>query len=222
MLLNYLYSNFYEEHTFIDMLGVSAHDLQSLQVRRLMPAASYLFTSASSCTSFPGDYQDQELYRFHQKGHHCWFTDLQRYGLTDEQAAKAFFLTRFRSAKTAFQSGELGGQLQAVYPDAFTAFDSDLEDRTWDHFLNGTYGLCTFDGQPETIFLKQAGVRFIKQIIMVEPAYLPKDHLEVLQALVDLLDRVESNFAPHEVAASSRQSCIIDVRKRYLATKDFA
>ncbi len=110
---------------------------------------------------------------------------MQCFGLTQEQTARAFFLSRFRSAKAAFVAGELGACLHASYPDVLSAFDGDLEERTWGHFINGTYGICTRDGQPGTIFQKQIGV--------------------------------ESEFAPHEVAESSRQRCIIDVRERYLA-----
>jgi len=219
VLLNYLYSEFYEEQVFLDLLGLSSSDWQSLLERRVMPAASYLFTNSSLCVSFFGQYQERELYRFHLKSHRRWFEDLQCFGLAQEQAAKAFFLSRFRSAKEAFLAGELGARLHALHPDVMAAFDGDLEERTWGHFLNGTYGICTRDGQPDTIFQKQAGVRFIEKMTEAEPHQFSKEHLGLLRQIVDFLDGVESEFAPHEVGQSSRQRCIIDVRERYLAER---
>lgn len=220
MLLNYLYSQFYEEQVFLNLLGLCPADWQSLQERRLMPAASYQLTSRAQCASFLGEYQEREQCRFHLKSHRRWFEDLQCFGLTQEQAAKAFFLSRFRNAKTAFLDGEMGGRLHGLYPDVLAAFDSDLEERTWGHFLNGTYGICTRDGQPDTIFRKQAGVRFIDKMTETEPHLFPADQLELLRQTVDFLDSVESEFAPHEVAQSSRQRCIINVRERYFTPNE--
>ncbi|SFK89441.1 hypothetical protein SAMN04488518_11122 [Pseudovibrio ascidiaceicola] len=219
MLLNYLYSEFYEEQVFQDLLGLSSADWQSLLERRVMPAASYLFTNSSLCVSFLGQFQERELYRFHLKSHRRWFEDLQCFGLTQEQAAKAFFLSRFRNAKEAFLAGELGSRLHASDPEVLSAFDGDLEERTWGHFLNGTYGICTRDGQPDTIFQKQVGVRFVENMTKTEPHLLSGEQLGLLRQTVDFLDGVESEFAPHEVAQSSRQRCIIDVREQYLAER---
>ncbi len=201
---------------FLDLLDLSPADWQSLLERRLMPAASYLFTNNARCVSFISQYQEQELYRSHLKSHRHWFENLQCFGLTQEQAAKAFFLSRFRDAKGAFLEGELGERLHTQHPDVLNSFDGDLEERTWEHFLGGTYGICTRDGQPDTIFQKQVGVRFIEKMTETEPHLFSADQLELLRQTVDFLDGVASEFAPHEVAQSSRQRCIINVREQYL------
>ncbi|GHB20135.1 hypothetical protein GCM10007094_05110 [Pseudovibrio japonicus] len=202
---------------FLTLLGLCPSDWLSLQERRLMPAASYQLSSRTLCSSFLGEHQVREQSHFHLKSHRRWFEDLQCFGLTQEQAAKAFFLSRFRNAKTAFLDGELGGRLHDLYPDVLAAFNGDLEERTWVHFLNGTYGICTRDGQPDTIFRKQAGVRFVEKMTEIPPHLFPADQLQLLQQTVDFLDGVVSEFAPHDVPQSSRQRCILDVREQYLA-----
>ncbi|SDQ86752.1 DUF6058 family natural product biosynthesis protein [Pseudovibrio sp. Tun.PSC04-5.I4] len=216
MLLNYLYSNFYEEQAFLDVLGLSTNDWQTLLDQRVVPSASYLFTNSSLCVSFIKEFQERELYRFHLKTHQRWVEDVHRFDLTNEQRAKDYFCGRFETAKSIFFSGRLGAELNALYPEIAQQMDTAQLDAAWGHFLNGTYGICTRDGQPETIFLKQAGVRFIERMTQCSPEHMSAEQRSLLARVVDLLDTVESEFAPHEVASSSRQRCIIDVRERYL------
>lgn len=216
MLLNYLFSHFHEENDFVEAAGISMADLTELQGRRVMPLASYVVDSRSRSTSFVSTFEDNAVYRFHLKGYLAWLKAIDRLGLDSEKRARACFEQRFDAAGETFLSGGLGAELAALMPDVPARFDRDHAAATWEHFLKGVYGVCTCDGQPETVFLKQIGVMFVERMAETPPARLSGDRLTLLARTVDFLDDVESPFAPHEVAQASRQRCIIDIRARYL------
>ena len=217
MLLNYLYQNFLEEDDFLTASGLEKRQLQSLQRRRILPLPSYVYSANGRSTSFPGSYCDEDEYRFHQKGHVHWADTVSTLGIEDEDSAQRHFEHRFNSAKDMFLTSTLGLALCSKAPEIQESFDEANLKLTWSHFLDGTYGLCTKDGLPETIFLKGAGVRFIESLINDTGFGGNDDDHNLLRQIVDLLDRVESDFAPHEIRTSSRQRCINNVRKKYLS-----
>ena len=217
MLLNYLFANFQEERDFASAANLSAEALGDLIEARLMPSASYVVDGEARSLSFVSRYRDDAVYRFHLKGHLEWIEALSRLSLGSEARARDYFEHRYHLAKATFLSGDLGRDLAALLPEVPEGFDSRRAEATWDRFLKGVYGVCTRDGRPETIFLKQAGVDFIERLTASGPADLTGEELRLLARAVDFLDRVESDFAPHEVAQASRQRCIIDVRARFLS-----
>ncbi|MCV0426646.1 MAG: hypothetical protein K5905_14350 [Roseibium sp.] len=216
MLLNYLYTNFLEEQEFAARCALSMAELGSLYACRVIPEPSYRYSANGCVKSFFEPHEDQTTYRFQLKGHVHWYNDITRLGITDEAAAKSYFATRYKTAKDTFLSGPLGSALCQSATTVDSMFNADHEIATWEHFLEGTFGVCTRDGLPETIFLKQAGVRFVEALISYPDFGNRPEDLHLLRQIVDLLDEVESDFAPHEVAQSSRQRCIIDIRDRFL------
>ncbi len=216
MLLNYLTTNFTEESQFARDIGTTTADLQALIAARIFPAPSYVYESKGRSVSFVADCPDERAYRFHLRGHADWYRDVVQLGLASEARARAYFLGRYAQAKSTFLSGSFGTELLAQAPDVAGAFDADHADTTWGHFLNGVYGVCTRDGRPETVFLKQAGVMFIERMIAGGPAALSPAQTALLGRAVAFLDGVESDFAPHEAAQSSRQRCIVEVNARFL------
>lgn len=216
MLLSYLFENFLEEEQFATLCEISVEDLRSFYHLRIFPLPSYTYSASGKLTSFFEPFQDKQTYRFQLKGHHHWYDCVARYGLLDEASARAYFEARYEAAGTAFLAGPLGKRLCERAPAVMSQFGSDHRLATWDHFLKGTFGVCTRDGLPETIFLKQSCVRFVEALTSDPEFGSAPDDQEILRKLVDLLDSVESDFAPHEVKQSSRQRCIIDVRKKYL------
>ncbi|NIA68746.1 hypothetical protein HBA54_09100 [Pelagibius litoralis] len=219
MLLNYLFANFHEEQDFIRLAGISANDLENLIKKRIMPSAPYIFGSNARSVSFVSDVKEDRTYRFHLKGHLNWIKAIDRLNLDCEQRAREFFDARYAIAKKLFFSGQLGAELAACVPEVPSLFDAAQLEETWNHFLNGVYGVCTRDGQPETIFLKQSGVMFIERMTQAGPKALSPTQLNTLTRAVAFLDGVESDFAPHEVAQASRQRCIVDVRARFLCNQ---
>lgn len=217
MLLNYLFSHFHEENAFAEAAGISMTDLRERQESRVIPLASYVVDGRCRSTSFVSTFEDDTVYRFHLKGYLAWLKAVERLSLDSEERARDCFEQRFDAAKRIFLSGGLGAELAALAPDIPARFDRNHAATTWAHFLKGVYGVCTCDGQPETVFLKQIGVMFVERMAETPPGRLSRDRLALLARTVDFLDEVESPFAPHEVPQSSRQRCIIDIRVNYLA-----
>lgn len=77
------------------------------------------------------------------------------------------------------------------------------------------YGLCKRDGRPESVFLKQASVIFIEQMIAEGPDELSRLQTDLLSRTVDFLDGVVSDFAPDEAPKASCQHCIVDAKGRF-------
>ncbi|MEO9903975.1 DUF6058 family natural product biosynthesis protein [Nisaea sp.] len=216
MLLNYLYSHFLEESAFAETCGIPLHDLLSLMNRRIFPAPSYIYESNSRSVSFVSDFDEDATYRFHLRGHEAWFDAIRLFGFEKEERARRYFFSRYETAKQTFLTSELGRKLAEIVPDVPEQFNSSHADMTWENFLKGVYGVCTRDGQPESVFLKQAGVMFIEELTSTGPGSLATPELRLLAQAVTLLDRVESEFAPHEALHASRQRCIVDVQSKFL------
>ncbi|MEP5731578.1 MAG: DUF6058 family natural product biosynthesis protein [Sulfitobacter sp.] len=219
MLLTYLFTNFLEEEQFAEAVQTTRCALVSLTKSRVFPAASYVYSSAGRSVSFVADFEDHHTYRFHLRGHRAWHRDVAQLGLRTEQQARDYFFSRYFLAKDAFFNSAIGCELQAQASDVADQFDTTHEQATWEHFLDGVYGVCTTDGRPETIFLKQAGVMFIEKITLKGPSSLSPRQTDLLRRTVDFLDTVESKFAPHETRQISRQRCILNVRDIFFGQK---
>jgi hypothetical protein len=219
MLMNYLYANFLEEGAFVITNETTRDALAKLTDARVFPAPSYVYASKGSSVSFVSSFTDDATYRFHLKGHSAWRESVLQLGLTTEDHARQHFFNRYDEAKQVFYVSNLGYHLSEVAPDIKTQFDRDHENATWDNFLNGVYGVCTRDGQPESVFEKQAIVMYIERMTASCSVSLSQSQLQLLERAVAALDKVESDFAPHEVSQTSRQRCIIDVRANILTKK---
>lgn len=219
MLLNYLYKNFLEEGQFADAVGTTRDEIVSLIESRVFPSPSYVYASKGRSTSFVSDHLDDRVYRFHLRGHIAWYRDVTQLGLKSEAGVCAHFFNRYDEARRSFLTSDLGEALKAEAPDVAGRFDADHAKTTWGHFLNGVYGVCTRDGRPESVFLKQAGVFFIEDMIADGPDRLSTSQTDLLRRAVEFLDGVESDFAPHEAPTASRQRCIVDVRARFFDRK---
>lgn len=216
MLLNYLYDTFLEEAAFAKAAQMSLPQLQGFIERGICPDASYSIQTDTASTSFIATHLDHKTYRFHLKGHIRWIETLSSLGIETEAHAQQHFFARYDEAKRQFLSGSLGEALREYAPNVSAKFTSKYATDTWGYFKQGVYGLCTRGGQPEGIFVKQACVLFIEEMIATPPDAMSNAQIEVLATTVDHLDKVESDFAPHEVSQSSRQRCITDVKSRYL------
>ncbi len=82
----------------------------------------------------------------------------------------------------------------------------------WQHFLEGTYGLCTKSGLPEDIAAKEIAIYQINEILEQDEN---KRDIETLTKAVDLLDNASSLFSPHERLRSSRHRLVDEVRRQH-------
>lgn len=217
MLLDYLFKYFYEEKQMPSAAGLDPARFREMLDRRLVPGASYEVSGGVRIVSFVADHQEDVTCRFHLKAHAAWLKAIDRLTLDHEAQARDYFFDRYRASRKAFLASPLGTDLVAAAPSVPDQFNQDHADRTWSRFLEGVYGVCTRDGQPETVFLKQAGMLFIDELTRHGSGTLSPGRRDLLARTVALLDGVESDFAPHEVSISSRQRCILDIRARFLS-----
>ncbi len=215
MLLTYLFENFYEETTFLKEAQISVADLSGLIQKRVMPKPSYIVKNTADVLSFVSSSCEVQPYRFHLKNHVAWLETLHVLNLDSEARARATFQVQYETAAKSFFISALGESILAIMPRFPEGFDAVHFDATWQYFLDGVYGVCTRNGMPGDIFLKQACVRFIDHFTEAFPdADISPEHQKTVLAAVDILDKVESDFAPHEVSETSRQRCIINMREK--------
>ncbi len=217
MTLNYLFQNFLEQSEFARRANISAPALEDLIGRQILPKPSYCYQAKGKVGSFISDHEDMQLYRFHLKGHLAWINAIQKLRIENQQAAQNYFFDRYNSALRLFKESGIGKELNVILPEILPMFDDPLRADAWGHFINGVYGVCTKDGMPETILVKQVCVKFIDAITAAEHLRHSTSHCELLLKTVDLLDQAVSVFAPHELEKSSRQRCVLDVRARLKA-----
>ena len=83
----------------------------------------------------------------------------------------------------------------------------------WQHFLQGTYGLCTKSGLPEDIADKELAILIINEISPL--GALTDKNRDRLTRAVNLLDKASAQFAPHERLSSSRHRLIDEIRNKF-------
>ncbi|MGF7483963.1 DUF6058 family natural product biosynthesis protein [Providencia sp. SP181] len=121
----------------------------------------------------------------------------------------------FKKYRNKINELELCGLSNHIYKDE-SEFSALLESE-WQHFLNGTYGVCTKDCSPEHIAVKDITIRIIDRVTnKQQKESVLGDELKLLTMSVNLLDAVSSPFAPHERNRSSRKRCIELVREKYI------
>ncbi|TFW27490.1 DUF6058 family natural product biosynthesis protein [Massilia horti] len=202
-LIQYLTGHFYTREQLLEHARLDGQLLDQWQQRRMMPKPSYRLRLDIACDSFFGAHREAHAIDYYAKGYVAWAALLPT--LTDEVQAHALFADRYRKRLAELGTSGLGDFAAALS-------DSHIESE-WQHFLDGTYGLCTVSGLPEDIATKEAAIVVIRELTVEQ--VLTSVKRERLSACVDLLDGVSSPFAPHEVARSSRRRYIDDVRRAF-------
>lgn len=202
-LIEYLTKQFFTREQLLGHARIDGQRLDQWQQRRMMPRPSYRLRLDVACDSFFGEHRETRAIEYYAKGYVAWTALLPT--LADEEQALAHFANRYRKRLA---------ELAASGPGDFTALVSSSHIASeWQHFLDGTYGLCTVSGLPEDIAAKEAAIVVIRELTSEQ--VLTSSKREHLRTCVDLLDRVSTPFAPHEVARSSRRRYVDDVRQAY-------
>ncbi|MCZ6837149.1 MAG: DUF6058 family natural product biosynthesis protein [Planctomycetota bacterium] len=86
----------------------------------------------------------------------------------------------------------------------------------YEHWLDGTYGLCTKHATVNEIVLKGVSIDRIRRLTEdgTRAALSPED-LNALREALAILDRVASCFAPDELKTSSRETWFNAINSRY-------
>ena len=207
MLLQYLNTHFITTDKLLAVTGVERDLLTSLQAEKRMPLASYQIQQSIQCQSFFGEHAVSESIDFYSQGYAFWL------GLAVQPSfdVKQYFFDEYQA--------ELQRLAQQLIPMSDIQFVTDLSthlEREWTHFLDGIYGLCTVSGLPKDIARKEYTIHLIKSVTQEgEASSLAPHERDLLQSGVDLLDQSSAQFAPHEVARSSRQKFILDMKTKY-------
>ncbi|WP_281558928.1 DUF6058 family natural product biosynthesis protein [Thalassomonas sp. RHCl1] len=219
-LTEYLNDHFYTRSQLLIRAKLDESSFERLLAKKIMPGASYRMKTTLVLDSFFGEHYQEEERQYYAKGYVGWLQYLLALEL--EKAEKqdiaaivfADFCSRYQSrlAALAAQGFHLPVMANKARLDALLLSE-------WQHFLSGTYGLCTRSGLPEDIATKELAITMIKAIVgealeLDLTALTPEQRRQLIR-LVDLLDQASSAFAPHEVKRSSRERYINQVRLKY-------
>lgn len=214
MLLNYLYTHYYERAEFCALAKIDDAYLTQLETKNLVAKPSYILRIDLSAESFITAHKERALYKFYAKNQLNWLAQINTKQIKTEMVARQLFDQKYDEAIKRFLATDLGMEITKIYPQSDWGLSEYAE--TWQQFTDGTYGLCTRTGLPNEIFLKHIYIRFIEFITAAyQPDKIPPKTLKLLSKAVEALDVVEADFAPHEVKQSSRQRCIVNVKKEY-------
>ncbi|OKY25839.1 DUF6058 family natural product biosynthesis protein [Thalassotalea sp. PP2-459] len=207
-LINYLNECFYTKHTLLQLSHISANKLAYLQQQKVMPTASYRLTIQTSCQSFLADHSEESVQEYYAKGYVKWLGVVE--ALIEPADIYQYFNKNYRLT------------IQQLKQQGFVCHDEKLHanidehiTQEWQHFLNGTYGLCTASGLVQDIARKEFAITSINELIAENETH---PDLVRLEKAVNLLDSASALFAPHERINSSRNRLVDQIRKKYQLT----
>lgn len=205
-LINYLSAYFYNKEQLLQRANISESKFEHLTKLGIMPKPSYKITLGLTCQSALGEYDSSESLEYFAKGYTRWLVMLKE-------------LARPEDARTIFAQ-DYAKHLSQLKCDGFNCLDDKVDQglelhiqQEWQHFSEGTYGLCTRSGLVQDIVAKELASMIINELLQQAP--LNQQQTQTLNNAVNLLDNASALFAPHERARSSRQKLVLDVRQQF-------
>lgn len=205
-ILDYLQSNFLNLEALLEQTGIGIERLRDVQEKHCMPACSYRLNNISICKSPIKTIETTTEAEYYARGYTSWLNSVCSHG--DAKLAFEEFESRYMKQTKLLLQNELQN-----YAAPWLDTPNEHLQTEWNHFLAGTYGVCTRNGLPEQIVTKELSAARISEIISAKE--LDQCAKAELQTVVDLMDSTCSEFAPHELVGSSRQRLIDDVRQRF-------
>jgi hypothetical protein len=221
MSLQYLQSTFLTFDQLSELTGVEPARLRGLIKAGCLPGPAYRVVGECVISSIFGDHADAVELQFFPRSYVAKVNGLVQSGLPDDELArreKQDFFAQYVETLVALRVHTFG--LDALYGQDGHVGGAEAEallEKEWLAYLDGAYGLCTGSASAEEIATKEAMIAKIKFLIAAIETGGAGTLLAELEQAVDLLDQVSAPFAPHEVARSSRETYINQVRARYLA-----
>jgi hypothetical protein len=185
-LIDYLNTHFLTRAQLLAACATDGAHLDAFTAAGTMPAPSYRLHVRIDCASYFGEHAESHSLDWYARGYVGWLRML----LDGERDPYARFAARYRTA------------LDALPVFVMEVTEPHLRSE-WNHFIAGTYGLCTRTGLPEDIAAKELAIHAIRALTD-DGRPLDAEERDRLARARDLLDRASSLFAPHERARSSR------------------
>jgi len=205
-LINYLNKHFLTKDDLLTLSATSESEFELLQNNKLMPACSYKLAVSTNCNSFFGEHNEQQKVEYYAKGYSSWLGIL--HSIKESDDVFLIFSKRYKQKLIELKLQGIVSKDNKVN----AGIDQHINEE-WQHFINGTYGLCTKSGLPEDIASKEVAILIINELTVND--HLFDDDLVRLTQAVNLLDSASALFAPHERENSSRERLVNKVRRKY-------
>lgn len=205
-LLNYLRAHYLSKDALLSAANIAEQQLRSYQQQGIMPLCSYKLRFDLQCDSFFGLHEEQREMEYYARAYVSWLATIST--LQSNELIYAEFANRYKQGLCILR--KRGHDSENIKLNR--ELDQHIADE-WQHFLKGTYGLCTRTGLPEDIAAKELAINEINELTARDE--LVPQQLQRLDVAVKLLDSVSALFAPHERLKSSRHRLIDEVRRKY-------
>ncbi len=205
-LINYLNTTFITRTELLTATKVESEELKEYQNNKLMPSASYTLELNVTVNSFFGEHEEESRVEYYALGYISWLALVHK--LKSPADIYQEFASRYEHAINQLNSFGF----HSSDPKVNLGLNEHIQ-QEWQHFLQGTYGLCTKTGLPEEIAAKELAICLINELM--SKAELSVEELNELESAVNLLDEASSEFAPHERLRSSRHRLVDEVRRKY-------
>lgn len=205
-IITYLNQYFLTTNELLSVSKVTEQELQNYQEKLLVPRPSYTLRLSLTSDSFFGVHSEKQEIDYYSKGYPSWLATIKVLE-TKESVFNAFRRRYIEAMHKAYDRVVIKTAIRNT-----EALDRHIESE-WSHFLSGTYGLCTKSGLPEDIAAKEVAIKEIETLCIIDE--LSNEQLSKLTAVVNLLDEVSAQFAPHERSRSSRERLVNKVRRKY-------
>ncbi|OCQ22791.1 hypothetical protein A7985_02205 [Pseudoalteromonas luteoviolacea] len=188
-LLDYLYAHFYSEAQLIKCCDITEQRLTELQVLGVMPKPSYILNAHIGCRSFFGKHEQNANIHFYPKAYKQWLNKV-KLNKKHEDAFRSFHTRMQQTIQALFNKG-----ISSNYKNG-TKEQAEFIEVQWQHFLDGTYGLCTRTGLPEDIAKKEIAIDYIN-MQLTKHMLNDKEEKQLISAM-NILASCSPKFAPHE------------------------
>lgn len=220
--IDYITENFITIEKLATLSTVPVGQLRKMIAANCLPGPAYEVTGQYEVCSIFGAHRETVCRAYYPKSHvakaQAIAANSDTYSEQNDALRRAFYreYKNILVSKNAIDFGlenlfDETGQVAGVAADELLASE-------WQHYLDGTYGLCTRRVTADDIAIKEIMVAKITYLMRKIDEDRSQSLLEELNGAVDELDAVSASFAPHEQERSSRGRHIDAVRQKYLRT----
>lgn len=218
--VDYILENFMPIEQIALLSNLAEEQLHAMIAARCLPGPAYEVTGIYRIQSVFGEHEEQKVRAYYPASHVARARTLARSNIPYELLATELeqaFLSHYVSALEGMKANEFGlahlfdkhGRVGGKGAEQFLAEE-------FQHYLTGTYGLCTRNNTVEEIATKEIMIAKIKHLTQQFEQGSCAELPERLAEAVEALDKVSAPFAPHERERSSRGAYIDEVRAKYL------